>query len=851
MKNNGSGKDDDDFWKILSESDSEYESEIGLLFKPKRNVECPRPEIKDGIQKVEGSDESKKDAPEENSEEVVCERMNDFQESGRDKRKDENIEEVQAYREEEKDKSLGEEEPEDDKGNDEVENTHDKGTGLKSEVNTTSGILSEAGPKVSSVDEMDFLWDDDDDEEFIVGEVTNMNIEKGPSNDEDDFKSTTDSLKHASYVAEEHVKKDEEEQEDSMEHEKPDSEDSVTKPPLKPLNSKMDPMKPKPLARFVCGSLLTVFMSSQKRFNMQGEAIQNYINISQWYRLDYVLPDIKPSNFIASRNNRDDRYQHVYELIQLKTPSIDSITSIVSTSRPAYCSRDINRSVSAENMNKLIGLCMEDPDKALEYAIENEIWEAGILLSKWTKDIGNRFLEKYCDSPYAQLISSALGFSRCPFKFHGDWKKYIREVLSTRNADVNNDFIMQVFGVSVPDALFVVLASYFLGVIDINKYLWMFSKNFEVLNILCYVEYTGRSVKDIDILKYEFVSTGIEFDRTKAEEYFKANRKCFRKELGGDLDSVFETRWSFGLKSVFDFGIKKILNVDSLEDDPKKIEAPVSSDVSLEATSQELASRCDLGSRIPSLSSKSDAMLSISDSKVIGIDAKFEKREAVNEVLKVEESGKPSAGEYEQILKVSEIKKNGIYSLPQEEILLKHDEGETKAKDEELSVNSMPCDIKERNNLYMDTKQSKSFADFFEGNKREEEVRSEDDTSLFLSRFIDDEPSDPGTKKKEQKKSGSFFGFLNVFKKEPVHKAKIDIDDDFRYDPVEKKWVGGTSNESKKGDSPVLKPREIPKPKMGMGIPTKGGLDMNVTSMYANRKSAGNKSIPGVLSKKE
>lgn len=845
MKNNGSAKDDDDFWKILSESDSEYESEIGLLFKPKRNTGCSRPEIKDGVQKIEGSDVGKKDTSEENSEEVVCERMNDFQESVKDEENDESIGEVQVHAEEDSNKSLGKEEPENDKDDGEVENTHDKSSDFKSEVNTTSGILSETEPKVSSVDEMDFLWDDD--EEFIVGEVANMSIEKGPSNDEDDFKSMAGSLKHTSYVTEEHDVKDEEVQEDSIGHEKSDSEDSDTEPPLKLQKDKMDPMKPKPLGRFVCGSLLTVFMSSQKRFNMQGEAVQNYINISQWYRLDYVLPDIKPSNFIASRNNRDDRYRHVYKLIQLKTPSIDSITRIVSASRPAYCNRDINRSVSAEDMNKLIGLCIEDPDKALEYAIENEIWEAGILLSKWTKDIGNRFLEKYCDSTYAQLISSALGFSRCPFKFHGDWKKYIREVLSTRNADVNNDFIMQVFDGSVPDALFVALASYFLGVIDINKYLWMFSKNFEVLNILCYVEYTGRSVKDIDILKYEFVSTGIEFDRTKAEEYFKANRRCFRKELGSDLDSVFDTRWSFGLKSVFDFGIKKILNVDSLEDDPKKTEASVSE----EATSQELTSRCSLGSRISSFNSKSDAILSISDSKTIGIDAKFEKKEPANEVLKVEENDKPSIGEDEQALKVSEIKKSSIYSLPQEEIPLKHDERETKVKDEELSVNSMPCDIKERNNLYMDTKQSKSFADFFESNKREGEVRSEDDTSLFLSRFIEDEPSDLGTKKKEQKKSGSFFGFLNVFKKEPVHKAKIDVDDDFRYDPVEKKWVGGTSNESKKGDGPVLKPREIPKPKMGTGTPGKGELDMNVTSMYANRKSAGNKSIPGVLSKKE
>ncbi|KAG5858738.1 hypothetical protein KMI_11g16930 [Encephalitozoon hellem] len=824
MKNNGSGKDDDDFWKILSESDSEYESGIGLLFKPKKEEGCLKPEIEDEAQKADDSIGSKKeDVLEEDCEDIICEKVNDLQESSKKKENSEDIEDTQACGDESLIKSL-EEEPEDGKNDYEAENTCEESLRLKSETNTNSGVLSEPEPRVSSVDEMDFLWDDDD-EEFIVGEVSSMSIEKKSPNNEDTPKSADDSLEHISCAVEELDTKDKEVQEDKIDPKESDPEDQAIESLVKLPNPRMDPMKPKPLARFVSGGLLTVFMSSQRRFNMQGEATQNYINISQWHRLDYALPDIKPSNFITgSKNSGDDRYRHVYDLVRLEKPSIDSISSIVSDSRPVYCSRDINRLIRAESMNRLIELCIEDPDKAFEYAMENEIWEVGILCPKWTKDIGNRFLEKFCDDSYAQLISSALGFSKSPFKLHGDWRRYIREVLSTKNASVSNDFIMQVFDNSIPDALFVVLSSYFLGIVDINKYLWMFSKNFEVLKILCYVEYTGRSIRDIDLLKHEFVSIGIEFDRAKAEEYFKANRKCFRKELSGDLDSVFDTRWSFGLKSVFDFGIKKILNVDTLEDDPKK-------------------------SEISSLGSKCSVTTPPSGTETIGTNVKCEKKEPT-EGLRVEEGRALSKREDKKVFVANEMKRDSMYSLPQEEILLKHDEKEAKVKEEELSVSSMPCDTRERNNLYMDTKQSKSFADFFESNRKEEDVRSEDDTSLFLSRFIDDEPSDLEAKKKEQKKGGSFFGFLNMFKKEPIHKANIDVDDDFRYDPVEKKWVGGSSSESKKGDSPVLKPREIPKPKLGMGIPTKCELDMNVTSMYANRKSAGNRSIPGVLGKK-
>ena len=65
-----------------------------------------------------------------------------------------------------------------------------------------------------------------------------------------------------------------------------------------------------------------------------------------------------------------------------------------------------------------------------------------------------------------------------------------------------------------------------------------------------------KRINDLDLLHYGFISAGIEFDR---EEYFKANKKCFRRELTDNLSSVFDRKWSFGLKSVFDLDSRSSL----------------------------------------------------------------------------------------------------------------------------------------------------------------------------------------------------------------------------------------------------------------------------------------------------
>ncbi|UYI26693.1 hypothetical protein J0A71_03g05290 [Encephalitozoon cuniculi] len=838
MKNNESCRDDDDFWKILSESDDEYEEEIGLIFKSKAEDRASASKASDETPRFDGLDGDAEEVDDGSLAKTPCERMDAPRQSDAGEEKNEAIGEEQKHMDSQETFSGGG--LESDRKDIGIEDAFSEARRAKEEADVHSQSIAESDPKISSVDEMDFLWDDD--EEFIVGEMASMDLkEKAPSRSSEDPEAPAD-LEKISCTALEDSLRNKGSSRVDIESKGSGSEASDPTSSSKLQDSKIDLMKPKPLSRFMCGSLVTVFMSLQKRFNIQGEAIQNHMNVAQWHRLDYVIPEIKPSNFLASlANDRDDRYQHVYELVRLKAPCIDSISRIVSKERPVYCSKDINRSVSAECMNRLIELCIEDPDKAFEYAMENEIWELGTLSSRWTKDVGNRFLEKFCDSSYAKLISSMLGLSTISFRFDGDWKRYIREVLSTKSADVNNDFILQVFSNSIPDALFVVVSSYFLGIIDINKYLWMFSKNFEALRVLCYVEYMGRNIKDLDILKYEFVSVGVEFDRPKAEEYFKTNRKYFRKELVSRLETVLDTKWSFGLKSVFDFGIKKILNVDSLEDDPTEARPSVSEDIPEEITTRGCPPRNGSMPNTPNFRHKENIVVAGEEDGPSDMDTKPGKSISLSSNS---EEGKSRS-------KQETVGKSSMYKLSQEEVLLKHDERKPEEENKQISVSNASCEIKERSDLHIGMKPSKSFADFFVSDKREPETKSEDDTSLFLSRFTDNEDLEQENKEKAPKKGGSFFGFLNVFRKEPVHKAKIDADDDFRYDPVEKKWVVGSSAEDKKGDSPVLKPRTIPKPKVGVGKSAKGELDTSVTSMYANRKSVGNRSIPGVLGKKE
>lgn len=749
MQNNESKESlNDDFWKILSDSD-EDESEIDALLRSReRGVEKSSGK-KEDIRRLFAEESSGSDA--ENVESGVSEEWSTATLGNTtNSRIGASTEESRA--------------PASEKPASDLE-------GQSSESATPDGSRAVRKP----MDEMDFLWDDDE-EDFIVGKIGQMHIREECAS-----QKPGDSPAEGSSPPPETVPEDASpesvcsELSSSSNHEDVQLPEPVDEPaapaeavPAKcaPVEAKFNPLRPRPVSRFVCGSLLCTFMTSQRRFNKQGEAVQSSVNVSQWFRVEVRLPAIKPSAFASQAGSEADaRYSQVHRLVQLKDPHVESILEIVPAAQPVYCREDVSFSMGQRQINAFVELCFKSEDRAFEYAMENEMWTFAMLLPRRGREAASMFLQTFCAAEYTPLLSALLDLPSSSLRLGGDWRMCLGQVLNAGNAALAHDFILQVHAKSCPDALFAALACHLLKIVDVGRYLPLFSRNFEALRILSYVEHVTKSVKNLDLLKYEFVLAAVEFDRMKAEEYFGANRKSFRRELSDSLCALLDTKRSFGLKSVFDFGLKKILNVEDLDEKDR---------------------------------------VSVKRDEVV-----VETVPAIEEVKEARPAGGSEAPE-------------SVYIPPSSEV----DGAESKG------------------GLYLGNQQSKSFADFF-NSRPEEAVRSEDDTSLFLSRFAED---DAPKKEEPQKKNGSFFGFLNMFKKEPVHKVKIDADDDFRYDPVSKKWISSSASGSSVGEGAAMQPQRVPRPVAG-NVPARV-LDVDEGSMYANRKSAGNKSIPGSLSKK-
>lgn len=680
-----------------------------------------------------------------------------------------------------------------------------------------------------SVDEMG-LWDDSEEEEFMIGRMNQMNVRSNECADvssgiEENLqkkKALPEAVVPSPHVPEMRVSDDISMVSNAESILEPSAEcidTSCSSELTTPQETKFDPLKAKPVSKFVCGNLITALKTSQKRFNIQGKATQNDVNLTQWYRINYELPEIKPSSFLSQLGtSADDRYVHVYKLVQLKDPHVEGIMDIISETKPIYAHTGISNRVDGSNINEFVDLCFKSEDRAFEYAMKNEMWAFALLLPRRGREAVAEFINRFCDPSYVPFLSSVLDISPPSLKLSEDWRKYMRQLLSVKNSVLVHDFILQVSDRSIPDALFVTLSCHFLRLIDINQYLWIFSKNFEALRILCYVEYCSKCIEELDLFKYEFISVGIEFDKAKAEEYFNMNKKCFRRELSDNLRPLFDTRWSFGFKSVFDFGLKKILDVDDATLESER------SDVKVE-------------------SERSDAM-------PVAEGTKTEPSPFINAKAPIQGSNIGSASilsAYEsgngEVVEDTNGKK--MYSLPRDESVPSNCAQQEEQK--KLCVNALSSGSRETNGLYAGNHQSKSFADFFNSDKPEKEIRSEDDTSLFLSKFTENDV--PEKADKPAIKTGSFFGFLNMFKKEPVHKVRIDSDDDFKYDPVSKKWIS-TSTNGNTENSPVLKPQAIPMPILRDRKPNTGNFDVDEMSVYAGRKSAGNRSIPGALNKK-
>ncbi|EOB15242.1 hypothetical protein NBO_7gi002 [Nosema bombycis CQ1] len=122
--------------------------------------------------------------------------------------------------------------------------------------------------------------------------------------------------------------------------------------------------------------------------------------------------------------------------------------------------------------------------------------------------------------------------------------------------------------------------------------------------------------------------------------------------------------------------------------------------------------------------------------------------------------------------------------------------------------------------------------------KPQKEITTEDDTSLFLSKYnIDD--NDAGLRKpveeKKEENSSSFFSMFNFFKKQS-YKVDIQASDDIKYDPVTKKWVSG-STQSAPQEIKTTTPKAVPLPGKTKSQPNLT-VDVKNMSLYANKKSS-------------
>lgn len=793
MQNNESKESLDDFWKILSESDDGSGGEMDFIFKSRGGG---RP--LDG-----GSEEARRTDAEKPSGAVSCRTtasVGGMDETG---------------------EFLG----------DEGIRKDDGGECVATSSNAEDRVVPEGCSNRKSVDEMDFLWEDEDeDDEFIMrgtssvsgvkrGEVCDGVENKEVSREEEERICET-VAEQPQMVCEEHPDENAVNTlsgESGMKTVLPEAVESTGEMCPREPGSDGGGLRQRPVCKFVNGKVIGVVSRLQRRFNMQGEATENQVSMMQWYCMEYTLPEIKPSKFVSQLDTcGDERYSDVYRLVQLKDPHVSSVAEIVWSEEPRYAQRDICIKIDSSRINRFIGLCFRNRDEALEYAVSNDLWALGLLLLGRDRSVGTKFLETFCSPPYVPFVSAALGLPAGRFEVKDDWRRYFREVMSIGQAEVVDEFILQLSRRSIADTLFVVVSCHMLKVVDISRYLWMFSRNFEALRVLCYVEYVTQGIKDLDLLKYEFVSAGIEFERGKAEEYFQTNRKYFRKELHESLRGVFETKWSFGLKNVFDFGLRKILDVEEV--DEKK-------DGGVERSERGDGETSTVGTRVP----------------VSRLN--FKMKTAAKTVPGESRDGRPLDEKGEE----RSVEGKKMYSLSGNEAMLRHEEIEQSGVETSMEASRAQGGRREQERLYSNDQQSKSLADLLNEDRGERETRSEDDASLFLSRFSEEEPKET----EKPQRSSSFFGFLNVFKKEPVHKVKIDAGDDFRYDPVSGRWISKTTSGGGTGSSPVLKPREIPKPAAGGSRGSTYEVDDKETSMYANRKSVESRGIPGVLNKKD
>lgn len=271
-----------------------------------------------------------------------------------------------------------------------------------------------------------------------------------------------------------------------------------------------------------------------------------------------------------------------------------------------------------------------------------------------------------------------------------------------------------------------------------------------------------KKVFNLDLLIYEYIKFIRTEDINLSKEIYKENRKILRSVIQKELDEFYKLNWNFGIKDVLTFGINKIL----IDDNEKKNE------------NKNYENKFEVQNNVNMSADK------IQNLKIIKNNLRVDKNSDNNFNVKFEKNT------------------------------------------EEKNIYSKESKPSEENYLYKNEEHSKSFVDTFNVPSQPSEYKTEDDTSLFLSKYNLDIDSKEPTKKESE--NSSIFNIFNLFKKKS-YKIDLESSEDIKYDPVTKKWVSNntpTNNLTSKNKSV-----ELPKPSL------ERKKKENLTSLYAGKKS--------------
>ncbi|WUR02855.1 COPII coat assembly protein SEC16 [Vairimorpha necatrix] len=521
----------------------------------------------------------------------------------------------------------------------------------------------------------------------------------------------------------------------------------------------------RPLVCLFGNKVLTYYESIQPRYNTEGIKKDQSVNILTTFNLE------KPSvmnDKVLTKSFTSPSLNMILSILNLKDIHQDNVADIIGAKSVKYTSKSYQETESMSNINTALNISTYNTNHAVDYCLNNKMWTLALILSKMDSEVMKNIYKEIIDEDMTSL------FLNDNFVLKRHWKEYFKHFAYNSSKNLDN-FIREVFKYNFEDGILVLVSLHLCKVLDIKDYLEYFSHKHDLCSILLFIHTKYNKIGNIDLLLYEYVCDIKDRDLETSREFYKRHKKEFRKELQNILDENFKLNWNFGIKEIVNFGISKILDVS--EDEQTKIKQNENKCNKVDKEEEE----------------------QLDNNKKYNLNKKIYTKKTDNKKIYNKE----------ELDSKKIYNKNEIYNV---------NRGEDIQQDNINNDNNKYVNINNGNtnsgnrDLYADQKHSKSFADFFEDDKNDKEMTSEDDTALFLSKYNLDEDK-VGIKKEdkvvssEPEEKSSFLSMFNIFKKKS-YKIELKAADDIKYDPVTKKWVSGGNTPPKKEE---IKGASIPK----------------------------------------